>query len=246
MKLKLSVLSLLITSALTPSALALNYDQTITAIFGGGNPSGGWTTDVQSGIELGLRAKNRNTGDTSNVNGTYSYATAPATRGLWNYEFSINSDTTGSVNLNAYEFYLGADRDASQAIDFAYVQPLFHWIDNSYGDNSTGTGAGDEPSDLGEYLTFPSLFNIAQNSQNITFGDYPGGGLALNPNATYSYELFAVANGAGSAGARLASVSITVVVGQGGAPVPEGGTSIALLGLGALALGGLSMRRKVA
>jgi hypothetical protein len=201
------------------ASAVVSYDEMITAIFGGGNPDTGWTADTANNIQLALRAKNRSTGDTPNIAGVYSFATAPPTRGLWNYEFSINSDgSAGTDPLTTYDFYLSADRDPSACVEYGIVEPLFHWGDNSYGNNFTANGAGVEPADAIEYQTFPSLYNVAQNSQNITFGDYPGtgGGLALDENATYNYELFAVAKGAGPDAARLASVGITVVVGAGG------------------------------
>ena len=44
------------------------YNVSITAIFGSGNPNGGWVSNTDNGIQLGLRAKGRN--DTSYVNTT--------------------------------------------------------------------------------------------------------------------------------------------------------------------------------
>lgn len=225
--------TLLLLSTIAHSGWAVSYDQNITAIFGSGNPNTGWTTDagIGSGIVLGLRAKNRTTGDTSNVNGVYSYATAPATRGLWNYEFSINS---GTPNLDAYDFYLAVDGDSSQGISYTTVNPLSYWLDNSYGNNGTLQGQGVEGTDA-----LASANNLAQNSQNITFGDYPGGAQTLFPNATYNYNLFAVTRGAGVDGSRLADVSITVVVGQGGSAVPDAGSTLALMSVACAGIAGL-------
>lgn len=239
-------LTLLAVAALVaPAAFADTYNDSITAIFGSGNPNTGWTSDSASGIELGLRAKNRTSGDTSNVNGVYSFASAPPTRGLWNYEFSINSDTSGTsgAGLDRYDFFLAVDRDSSLGVQWSIVNPLTYWLDNSYGNNTTANGAGVE----GPFALAGLGNNVAQNSQNITFGDYPTfpqGSLPLEQNATYSYELFAVEKGAGANGARIVDVGITVVVGNGGAAVPDAGTTSALVGLALAGLAGL--RRKLA
>lgn len=198
----------------TSAAASISYNQNITAIFGTGNPNGGWTVDTIDNIQLGLRAKDRSSGATPNNGaGAYSFAPSLGPRATFNYEFSINSDIAGVQKLTQYDFYLMADSDPSLGINFAVVAPLTHWGDNSYGINTTANGAGVE----GAAATLAADNNIAQNSQNITFWDYPGGGLLLETNATYTYELFAVASGTGPAGNRLASVRITVVVGAGGA-----------------------------
>lgn len=240
---KLPITTVLL-ATLASAAWADTYNDSITAIFGSGNPNTGWTSDSANGIELGLRAKNRTSGDTANVNGVYSYATAPAPRGLWNYEFSINSDTSGTSGrtLGYYDFYLAVDRDPTAGIMWSVVNPLSYWGDNSYGNNSTANGAGTE----GTFAALGANNNVAQNSQNITFGDYPTfpqGGLALAPNATYDYVLYAVEKGAGSGGTRLVDVAIKVKVGNGGAAVPDGGTTFGLLGLAFAGLAGI--RRKL-
>lgn len=245
------ILTAIVLTSLAPSLWAVTYNDTITAIFGGGNPATGWTSDSGSGITLALRAKNRTTGDTSNVNGVYSYADAPPTRGRWNYEFSINS---GTATLSAYDYYLSVDQDPSQGISYSTIAPLSHWVDNSFGTAGTGQGAGVEPTNLlpGDpagfalaLTTYPTLYTIAQNSQNITFGDYPGGALPLAADATYSYELYAVTKGAGASGTKLVDTTITVVVGKGGAAVPETGSTLALLGLGVASMAGFSLRKRV-
>lgn len=195
---------------------AVTYNQNIKAIFGtGGNPDTGWTADSgANGITVALRAKNRTSGDTTNSSGVYFFAgLAPTSRGLWNYEFSINS---GSVPLSTYDYYLSADGNPTQCIMYTTVNPLMLWGDNSYGTNATLNSQGAEGT-AGSPDFLADSNNVAQNSQNITFDDYPGGGQSLIPNATYSYELYAVEKGDGPAGVRLASTSITVVVGGGGA-----------------------------
>ena len=218
-------LAILVCAAFAPAAFADNYNQSITAIFGAGNPDTGWTTDTGlNGLVLGLRAKNRTDASTPNDGaGTYTFATAPAPRGLWNYEFSINS---GTSFLSAYDYYLSVDRDASPGVSFTTIDPLAYWLDNSYGTAGTANGAGLE----GPSSSFVGSSSIAQNSENITFGDYPGGALALTPNATYTYSLYAVEKGAGPNAAPLTSVTMNVRVGDGGSSVPDSGSTVALLG----------------
>ncbi len=220
-------------TAIVPSLWAVQYNQTITAIFGSGNPDSGWTTDTASGVTLGLRAKNRTTGSTVNASGVYSFATAPATRGLWNYEFSINSGTA-TLAQSGLTFWLSADTDSSMGVSYSTISPLTYWADNSYGNAGTGQGLGVE----GTFAALGGANTIAQNSQNITFGDYPGGALALEQNATYDYLLFAK----DVTGATVASVDIQVVVGNGGSRVPDAGSTSILLGTGLVGLAGL--RRK--
>lgn len=236
---------------LVPAVTTPAWATSITAIYGGGNPDAGWTTATSGELQLGLRAKDRTTGDTSNVNGTYSFATAPSPRGLWNYEFSINSDVnsangTTSLAASPYDFYLTVDQDPSQGFSGVTVDPLTHWFDNSFGNNSTANGAGVE----GLAAILGGGNNLVQNSQNITFagfagiGGYPGGAELLAPNATYTYELFAVAKGAGVGGARVAEVDINVVVGAGGTAVPDSGATALLLGLGVAGMAGVRFRKR--
>jgi hypothetical protein len=220
---------------LAPFLHADLFNQSVTAIYGSGNPDAGWAADSSNGIQLDLRAKNRTTGTTTNVGGVYSFATgydSTNTRALWNYEFSINS---GTANLSSYDYFLGVDLDPSQAINYLVFDPLAAFNDNSYGNNSTLNGQGLE----GAAATYASSNGIAQNSENIVF-------LGLNPNldATYNFDLFAVAKGAGSNGKRLVDVDITVIVGKGGASVPDSGSTSLLLLLGLCAIGGFKFQRK--
>jgi hypothetical protein len=219
MKKTLLAMALIIAMAHSASAA---YNQNIVAIFGGGNPNTGWTTDTGSGITLGLRGKDRVTASTANASGVYSYATgvdpSNPSRARWNWEFSINS---GAANLSVdYDYYVAVDTDPSQCINYTIVNALTFWTDNSYGNNSTANGAGVEGTS-GAPDNYASTYNIAQQSQNLVFA---GG----NPNVdgTYNYELYAVAKGAGPGGARLASVGITVVVGLGGAVCDSDGDGV--------------------
>lgn len=201
--------TLLLTLGLcSQTAFGLSFDQNIVAIFGtGGNPDTGWTVEQANGITLAMRGKHRANGTTTNIEGTYSFATgyqAPAnTRAIWNWEFSINS---GAVNLDSYDYYVGVDADPSKEVFHTIIDAL-SIPDNSYGNDSTLSAQGVE----GLAANLAPLYNIAQQSHNITFYDQDP-----NLNATYDYELYAVAKGAGPSGIKLVSVGITVVVGDGG------------------------------
>jgi hypothetical protein len=220
MKKKLLVLTLISAATLSAWAAVL-YNQNITAIFGSGNPDTGWTADTSNGIQLALRGKSRVDGSTTNATGVYSFPVGAPTKGAWNYEFSINSDVTNGINpLSTYDYYISVDNDPSQCIRYSTVNALNYWQDSSYGNNSTANGTGVE----GPASALAATNNVAQNSENITFGDYPGGAQPLG-DATYNYELYAVEKGAGPNGARLASVGITVKVGNGGAACPTPATA---------------------
>jgi hypothetical protein len=212
MKRKLVLFALMTAGAMSAWA---SFDQTIVAIFGGGNPNSGWTTATGGGITLGLRGKDRLTtgpASTANNGGLYGpYATGfeqpNNNRATWQWEFSINS---GPVNLATYDYYVGIDTDRSACINYTVVDAMTYWTDNSYGNNGTANGQGVEGTS-GAPNDYATIYNIAQQSQNLVFI----GGIATVPG-TYSYELYAVEKGDGPAGVRIASVGITVVVGAGG------------------------------
>jgi hypothetical protein len=193
-------------------ACADSFNQTITAIFGSGNPDTGWTTDTASGVTLALRGKDRDNGATPQPTtpGVYEFPTGfsinnPA-RAKWNWEFSIDS---GSVNLSDdYDYYIAVDVDPSECADYVVINALTSFNDNSYGTNATANGQGTE----GTAAALAGSNTIAQNSQNIVFA---GGDPDLD--ATYDYELWAVAQGDDPTGNRIVSVAIKVVVGTGGA-----------------------------
>ena len=228
---------------MAPSIWAVTYNDNITAIFGGGNPDTGWTSESGNGITLALRGKQRYPStSTANVNGVYSYATGLIppnnNRAVWNWEFSINS---GTAFLPTYDYFVGIDTDPSQGISYTYVNALTYWTDNSFGNGSTLNGQGVEanPNNAANSAALAAVNTIAQQSQNLVFA---GGNPLLD--ATYNYELFAVAKGGGTSGAKLADVGITVVVGRGGAAVPDGGSTLSLLGLGMAGLAGINFRKK--
>lgn len=198
----------------TSTQAAVTYNDTVTAIYGGGNPDTGWTTaSGKRGIELSLRAKNRDDGTTPNTLGVYTFPTGFSingpTKAVWNWEFSINS---GNVPLSTYDYYLVVDLDYSSALTGPTINALTSFTDNSYGTSSTLNGQGVE----GISTVLAPISSVSQQSQNIVFQ-------GLNPllDATYTYKLYAVKKGKGPNGHKLASVSIKVVVGVGGVVVPH-------------------------
>jgi hypothetical protein len=243
---KRSLLATFIACAITSTGWALEYDQTVVAIFGSGNPNTGWTTGSGGGLTLSLRAKNRDDGSTPNAEGVYTFAPGYSANNsalaLWNFEFSINSD---SQSLSSYDFYLGVDLDPGAGVDYvnSLINPLGVW-DNSYGTGNTANGGGVLLANVEGAAT------VAQNSFNIVFA-----GLDPGINGTYDFRLFAVAKSEGnsplsSSGGNVvaqnstpvADVNIQVIV-SAGAPVPDGGGTLAMLGLSLAGLAGISRRR---
>ena len=224
---------------------ATSFDQDVTnnAIFGTGNGNGYWTVDIQGNLELGLRAKERWHGVyNSNSDGTYNHSTgiSSGTAAIWNYEFSINVDVngTGSYTLADYSYFLSIDTDPTQGINWITFSPFAAWDDNSFGDNTTAQSAGVEYDDFGLQTTALSDHSLAQNSQNIGWAGIPG----FDPTAdgTYDFSLYVTS---ATGGNILAQTDITVIVGQGGAPVPEPATML-LFGLGLLGVAGVNRKKK--
>lgn len=208
---------------LSMNSHALAYNDTITAIFGSGNPDTGWVSDTQNGVQVAVRAKNRTDGSTPNNGaGVYSFATgtAPAsTRARWNWEFSANSDVLGTSgdSLLDYTWLLSVDTDPSAAASFTTFNPFAFYLDNELGNNSTANGAGViDPFNLG-------LYNVGQNSQNITFAPW-----SLDPNANATYDfVFAAYDGT----RQIASTEMQVVVGSGGTRVPDNGSTFGMMAM---------------
>lgn len=188
----------------------ISYDVPRVAIFGGGNPNGGWSVDLQNtdpltSIEVGLRFKQRDTGATPNDGaGTYysdtGFSIAGAPRTLWNIEWHANSDASGLTgkNLDDYIFTFMMDTDPSAGQSWVTFNPFNLLLDSSYGNNGTANGAGAENSS-------PDLNNVGQNSQNGGFPPFSINAFALG---TYDARMTATTLG----GAPVAQIGITLVV----------------------------------
>ena len=180
--------------------------------FGTGNVNGNWTISTDSGVELALRAKNRQT--LATIDGSSGiYLADPglcvtctgAAKAMWNYEFSVNSGS-----LSGLTYRLGIDHDPSAGVSYAVVNPQTYWIDNAIA---------------------PGPFIGFQNSQNVRFGDTPGGIFNVNTPGIYGVTLEAW-NGATMVNSTTMSVQV----------VPEPETyALMLAGLGAI---GLMLRRR--
>tara|TARA_R110002073_G_scaffold242896_3_gene405054 strand:+ start:453 stop:1229 length:777 start_codon:yes stop_codon:yes gene_type:complete len=232
------------------NAAPLLFDENVTPdiIFGSGNANGSFTVDRDNGVELGLRGKLRHNGSgapentfNSNGDGTYSFAagvapTQSAPTAVWSFEWSVNTDFDGSsgYNLADLTYQLGYDSDASQGTSFTSfdVINLLALSDHAIGDNSTGNGGGTSAATAGEYATLIAGNNVAQNSWKP---HWFLGGFDPTLNGTYDFYLEAF-DGATS----LARTDMQIIVGTGGASVPEPGMLL-LLGMGLM---GFGLRRR--
>ena len=214
--------------------------------FGSGNVNGDWTIDTSNGIEVALRAKNRDGAQTT-INGSSGiYQANPGTCGggigctgspkaLWNYEFSIDTQASGFVVRNLQNVFaqLGVDTNPGPGVNYTVLNVFNNWTDNEYWNGATKRiGTGPIAGEFG-----------VQQSANPLFGDsgfQPG----FDPFAPglYDLQLSVFENNGGIQGALLAQTHTEVRVGAAPAAIPEPG-SLALLGasLGAFAF---SRRRK--
>ena len=282
--LKSLAFAMLAVSALAAHAADANVTNAVIAGTGIGNNDFTIGTGLgigESRIELGLRARERYGGPGpifsptnntyNNDTNTYNHAaggftpipatpngTSPGPRASWNFDWSINSNQTGSTtgpNVGAYTYLLSLDTDPGVAINYFTFNPVNGTTtcsDNSFGNNGTAQGAGVEVSgttnvpngkcnaansvaDTAQYGQLLAANNLVQNSYNYAF--FPSS-FAFNPNTTGTYTIMLQAFNS-DGGDALATSLINVNV----AAVPEPG-SMALVGL---ALAGLAVvrRRKV-
>ena len=137
--------SIILAAAAATASASVQYDQNVTpdAIFGSGNANGSYTTQRTGDLEIGLRGKlrfnNLNQAENtfnSNGNGTYTFdnvlpptgfgfAPGSPQTAIWNFEWSVNTNYTGSGanNLNAYTYEIGLDADPSVGTNFLTFAP---------------------------------------------------------------------------------------------------------------------------
>jgi hypothetical protein len=214
---------------------AIEFDQNVTnnVIYGSGNANGGWTTDRNNGIELGLRAHVRfplplNVFN-SNGDGTYNHAAGnDAGRPLWSFDWSVNTNTTGTTGLEVGEltYVLRMDYDPGPGTLFQTFDPInVPFADHSFGDNTTAEGAGVEAADAAGYATLLATSNLVQQSWRLDFFDSVAFPFDPNLDGVYDFQLEAL-RGGNTAGVT----SIQVIVGAGAA-VPEATTLVMWVGL---------------
>lgn len=207
---------------------------------GAGNPNGGFKTVTDNGVQVALRAKQRQdpavihtATDVYNVEaGTQGTGGAPVNnaRAWWNYEFGIDLSAAGLTLADVTTVFTLADLTAGAS---GTTDILTEWPDNDT------WGAGGESAGNLQLLTDWS----AQNSQNPVFIQFPPNdapGYVYDWDNEHYYRM--TLSVFGLSGDLLATNFIDIAVGDAVAPaaVPEPGT----IGLMAAGLAGLVIARR--
>jgi len=167
-------------------------------------------------------------------------------RALWNFDWSINTNTTGtgSIDIGELTYLLEIDYNPSGTTPFTswdLINDPGPDFDHSFGNNGTDSST----DTVGTLANYPSLiadnsgYYVAQNSWNMAFFNDRWNPNVFDPNAIGTYDITLTAYDGDSA---VASTTIRVLVG-GGAPVPEP-ASLALLGIGIAGLAGARLRKR--
>jgi hypothetical protein len=236
--------------ALASHAAMVNGTGNVTpnAIFGSGNANGSYTGETDNNIEVGLRAKQRfPAANVFNYDGVDRYVfdsavlnTNPANRSVFNFEWSVNVDQSGTSGamLSGFGYRFSFDTDPTAGVAFTTIDPFntAGYFDHSFGSNATPNGAGTEFASLALMQAELGNYSVAQQSTNLGFGfstdpDLPG-------LYSFKFEVFDL-----SAPTRtLSSAQILVEV----SPVPGTVPTPATLPLviGAMGLLGYASRRR--
>lgn len=248
----LLIATLIAMAAVTPpsSAATVNATGKVTnnVIFGSGNSNAAFTGVTVGGLELALRAKLRYNGssacggfgcaqNTFNYTGgnTYTFISAlshaPVNRSIFNFEWSINSNTNGSgAALNSLVYSIGVDTDPTFGVASQITYNPLSALSTGYylGTNASGNGgAAFRVGGTGNL----GAFSLAQNSVNLGF----------LPGAKLGSGQFRISLSAFNATthALVASTAINVIV-DAPAPIPLP-AGLPLLGT---AIGGLTVFRR--
>lgn len=200
-----------------------DYNDTITAIFGTGNPDGSWVSASASGTVAALRFRERFT--TNMPNNGAGVFTFPLGTDV-NFDFSLS---TGTAPLANYAFTLGVDNDPAFGVE-SYIpfffDPVVVYGDNSYGNSGTLNGAGVEGN-----VTLALVNSVAQNSQRM--GGFP---FNTNLNSPGEYKNILSIYTKGAQPRLIAQTEATLILGERPAHVPDNSGTFAL---GSLAFIGL-------
>ncbi len=232
---------------ISSQAAPLLFNQNVTPdiIFGTGNTNGDFTVDRNNGVELGLRAKIPFVGTiNSNGDGTYSYSLAEANP-RWNFDWTVNTNFDGSTsrNIDDLTYLLSIDYDPGVGTNFLSFDPItpssaVPFFDHSIGTNATTNGGGTEAGDAATYASLIAGNNVLQQSWRHAFFTHPT--LAYDPTIDGTYDITLTAF---DSSGQVASTSIQVIIGAGGAPIPEPAT-LSLLGLGLAGIGFVRRRKQ--
>jgi hypothetical protein len=144
---------------------------------GTGNPQGGFTVVTDNGIELGLRAKLRQSPLViDSPNNVYQVPTGDQNPGhaLWNYEYSIDLGPNGSNLLfSQVSVTLTVAKNGGPAQNFTFPPDNAFW-------GTSGKVVGD-PNFLNDWG--------AQNSENPEFSNFPIPGFNSSEIADYTFTL---------------------------------------------------------
>jgi hypothetical protein len=201
------------------------YDQDITpnVIYGTGNSNGDWAVSTENNVEAALRSHLRYVGTTGIQAGSniYNQPTGAYTDGnaRWNVDFSVY---VSSGDLTGVTTFLSMDIDPSEAVDYVTI-PISAISDNEVGTVTTAQSGG---TVLASGASLAG-YTVIQNSWNLGFlANYLeslGIDIGFDPTADATYDFTLSVYGA-EKGDLLTSVSIQVIVGDGGAAVPEPAT----------------------
>jgi hypothetical protein len=235
----------------------LLYDEVTSNVINGSDvPNGSFTIFRNQGVEIGLRASLRfdSNNDPAAVynwdgNHTYSFPAgspnpgvgsplpswADATTPIWNFDWSINTNYTGTsayptvgtalVGHVPLTFQMTIDFDPSASVlslpfPFDSIYGAGSAPDHSFGDNMTVQGAGLEAANSTQYQSYLTSYNLVQNSWNMEFFNIAPP-LSFDPNVPGEYTITLSAL---EAGTTIASSSINVVV----TAVPEASSFLAV------------------
>ncbi|MCG8490963.1 MAG: hypothetical protein MI743_05055, partial [Sneathiellales bacterium] len=201
------------------------------------------TVGSSNNIEVGLRAKQRfPAANIFNYDGnqTYNFTVGESSPGsgrpLWNFEWSVNVDLSGTSgnNLNDFAYNLKLDGDPSVGTSFTSFDPINVFVaDHALGDNNTGNGEG------ATYKNDPLGYHFALGTENVAQNSWAMhwfvAGFDPNVPGTYRLEFEVLSLNQ----ELLASTGIDVVVSA--IPLPA---ALPLYGAGIAILGFLGWRRK--